>query len=272
MPLSRRTLLLSSAATALLSFVAMPFARAKAAKLDAMFTAFVDELLDRSPETATGLGLDTGKRAYEKARLNDRSLASIAQDKARTADQLRRLKTIGRKALSATDGLNYDVVLYTLQTQDAANRTFDYGPRGAGAPYIVSQLGGAYQSIPDFLDSQHSIETKTDADDYLARLEAFAAAMDQECEVVRHDAGASARRHAAFASGDRHRALYRRGQGLTGGDQHHARDDENGGNAFLKQAACRQVLAPEATIAAMAAAPILGVCGSKAKARHIHYI
>ncbi|HUJ03232.1 MAG TPA: DUF885 family protein [Rhizomicrobium sp.] len=189
MQINRRSMLLSSAATALVPLLSLRAARAKAPALDSMFTAFVDELLDRSPETATGLGLDTGKRAYEKAKLDDRSLASIAQDKARNADQLRRLKTIDRKSLSAKDGLDYDIVLYTLETQDAANRAFDYGTGGAGAPYVLSQLGGAYSGIPDFLDSQHGIETKSDADDYLARLEAFATAIDQESDVARHDAG-----------------------------------------------------------------------------------
>ena len=189
MQINRRSMLLSSAATALVPLLSLRAARAKAPALDSLFTAFVDELLDRSPETATGLGLDTGKRAYEKAKLDDRSLASIAQDKARNADQLRRLKTIDRKSLSAKDGLDYDIVLYTLETQDAANRAFDYGTGGAGAPYVLSQLGGAYSGIPDFLDSQHGIETKSDADDYLARLEAFATAIDQESDVARHDAG-----------------------------------------------------------------------------------
>jgi len=187
--INRRSMLLSSAATALVPLLSLRAARAKAPALDSLFTAFVDELLDRSPETATGLGLDTGKRAYEKAKLDDRSLASIAQDKARNADQLRRLKTIDRKSLSAKDGLDYDIVRYTLETQDAANRAFDYGTGGAGAPYVLSQLGGAYSGIPDFLDSQHGIETKSDADDYLARLEAFATAIDQESDVARHDAG-----------------------------------------------------------------------------------
>ena len=40
-----------------------------------------------------------------------------------------------------------------------------------------------------FLDSQHPIENKADADAYLARLEGFARALDQEIEVCRHDMG-----------------------------------------------------------------------------------
>ena len=55
---------------------------------------------------------------------------------------------------------------------------FDYGD--LNGPYVVSQLTGAYQWIPDFLDSQHTIETKADAEAYLSRLEASPAALDQE--------------------------------------------------------------------------------------------
>ncbi|HEV2562563.1 MAG TPA: DUF885 family protein [Rhizomicrobium sp.] len=192
MLIDRRTLLLSGAATTALAFVSTPFARAAtpaSGPLYKMFDAFMDEALTRSPEGTTGLGLDTGKRAYEKSKLDDRSLASIASDKARNADQMKRLKTIDRKSLTGMDAVNYDVVMYGLVTQDDANRAFDYGTGGAGSPYVISQLTGAYQQIPDFLDSQHAIETKEDADAYLSRLEAFATAMDQEAEVSRHDKG-----------------------------------------------------------------------------------
>jgi len=113
-------------------------------------------------------------------------------------EQVIRIQLIDRSALSGMDGVNYDTMFYDLETADAANRLRDYGNGGvgsgsgpisaaAGQPYVISQLSGAYSTIPDFLDSQHSIETKADADAYLARLEAFAAAMDQDAEVVRHD-------------------------------------------------------------------------------------
>ena len=41
--------------------------------------------------------------------------------------------------------------------------------------------------LPSFLDNQHTIETKADADAYIARLEAFATLLDQEADVARHD-------------------------------------------------------------------------------------
>jgi uncharacterized protein (DUF885 family) len=49
-------------------------------------------------------------------------------------------------------------------------------------PYPLSQRDGAYFSIPDFLDSRHTIATPADAEAYLARLEALPHAMDQDSE------------------------------------------------------------------------------------------
>lgn len=162
---------------------------AKAAELNKLYDAFMDELLTRSPEFTTSLGLDVGARAYEKAKLGDRSLAQVARDKARNTDQLHRLEALGRDGLTGNDAIGYDVVHYGLATSEVANQRYDYGGGGAGVPYVVSQFGGAYQGIPDFLDSQHSIETKADADAYLSRLAAFATVLDQEGEVIKHDAG-----------------------------------------------------------------------------------
>jgi uncharacterized protein (DUF885 family) len=54
-------------------------------------------------------------------------------------------------------------------------------------PYVVTQLTGAYQSTPDFLASQHPIESAADAEAYLSRLEAFAGELRHETLRVRDD-------------------------------------------------------------------------------------
>jgi uncharacterized protein (DUF885 family) len=186
---NRRQVLLSGAATAAYASAGAPFAFAETPdqKLNKLFDSFMDANLDRSPEGTTSLGLDTGKRAWEKAKLDDASLAAIAGDKKRNTQQLNALKALDRNSLSGMDQINYDVVMFALQSTEVADQRYDYGPGGAGSPYIISQLSGSYDQIPDFLDNQHQIATKTDADDYLARLAAFATVLDQEIEVVRHD-------------------------------------------------------------------------------------
>ncbi len=197
--IDRRTVLLSGAAASAFALASETIGQAVAAvapapnmagaQLNRLFDAFMAENLDRSPTQATSLGLDKGARAYQRSKIDDSSLAAIASDKQRTADQLKRLKALDPSALSGQDRVNYDVVLFGLEHNDAANKRYNYGPGGAGGPYIISQLDGAYTSIPDFLDSQHPVENKADAEAYLARLEGFATVMDQENEVARHDMG-----------------------------------------------------------------------------------
>ena len=158
--------------------------------LKALFDAIYAEDIRNNPEQATRLGLDRGANADLKSRLNDNSPAGIAATKARTAEQLARLKAFDPLSLSGTDRMNYDTVLYTKQSQ-ARLQGFDFGgPGGVGpSPYVISQQSGAYQAVPDFLDTKHTIESGVDADAYLARLEAFAGMLDNDTDRMRHDSG-----------------------------------------------------------------------------------
>ncbi len=190
--LSRREILLAAGATAVLTGAPRAWAASHTeedARMRALFDRFFEEGLDDSPQGATSLGLDKGARVAAKSKLDGASLADLAQDKARTADQLRRLGAIDRAKLSEGDKPNYDAVKFGLETEAQANERFKYGSSGGRTTYVLSQLNGAYQSLPDFLGSQHTIETKADADAYLARLDAFGGVMDQELERARHDVG-----------------------------------------------------------------------------------
>ena len=189
--LNRRHFCTSSAATlalAGLSGKALADPGADAA-LTKAFDAIFAQMLADSPETVTSLGLDVGARAGAKSQLSDSSPAMVQRLKQETAAQLASLRAIDRSRLSPQAQTDYDVVLYSLTNSDAANKRFNYGPGGAGSPYFISQINGAYSGIPDFLDSQHTIETAQDCEAYLARLDAFARVMDQEIECVRHDVG-----------------------------------------------------------------------------------
>ena len=190
---TRRQMLLGAAGaaafvTAAPRAVASTPTNAAEQQLNTMLEAFYQEVLDGSPELVTQLGLDKGARAAAKSQLSPASIEEMARDRAQTADQLARLKTVPRAQLTGMAAVNYDSVAFDLETRDAANRAFAYGWDGPGFPYALSQLSGAYQQIPDFLGSQHVIETKADADAYLARLEAFATVMDQEVALARRDA------------------------------------------------------------------------------------
>jgi len=194
--LDRRTVLLSGAATMALSLSANAKPAASSAatasgseaeKMNKLFDAFMEDVFDQAPEFTTNLGIDKGDRAYQKFMVGDRSMAQVEFFKRMNTDQLARLKAIDRSKLSGMDETNYDVVLYGLDQQERNNKRFNYGGGGVGGPYVISQLTGSYQQAPDFLDSQHGIEVKDDADAYLARLSAMATGLDEEREVAEHD-------------------------------------------------------------------------------------
>jgi uncharacterized protein (DUF885 family) len=148
-----------------------------------------EEELRRSPEEATGLEFDAGKNAGLRSRLDDRSLAAIA-DHRRAVDVRRaQLARIERSSLGAAAQLDYDVAVFVYAT--LADQLGRYGFVDLNlrpSPYVVSQMNGAYYWLPDFLGSRHPLRSREDLDAYYARLSALATAIDQETERLRHDA------------------------------------------------------------------------------------
>jgi uncharacterized protein (DUF885 family) len=159
-------------------------------KLDTLLTQQFNEGIDQNPEGASALGLDKGARAPLRWKLTNRSPERIAKERADALRHRKALQAIDRSRLSPASALSYDVAEYRLSTAAEIAERFHYGTGGGRAsPYIVTQLSGAYASVPEFLTTYHRIETRDDADAYLARLKAFATVLDQEVEVIRHDQG-----------------------------------------------------------------------------------
>jgi uncharacterized protein (DUF885 family) len=191
--IDRRTLLGSGVAMtslALLGSVAHAAETSSSGPLSTLFDTFVQESLDRSPDSVTSLGLDVGARAGQRRLVSDNSAAGIAADKALTASQLSRLRAFPHASLTGLDRVNYDAVLYGLENADAANRAFRFGEAGASTPYVLSQIAGTYQSFPTFLDTQHPINNAADADAYLARLTGFSRLLDNDTARAQADAAA----------------------------------------------------------------------------------
>ncbi|MBW8881764.1 MAG: DUF885 family protein, partial [Asticcacaulis sp.] len=166
------------------------------ARLDAAFDTILTDLLKASPMTATSLGLDKGEFAYLRGRVDDRSAAGLNANVSRLRKAVSTLQAIDRGDLSAIDRIDYDAILWDYQAQLAGAQTFPFGENGtplnvtfyAVSPYVVSQLTGLYQCLPDFLDIQHIINNAQDAEDYLKRLDGFAAGLDQETARITAEA------------------------------------------------------------------------------------
>lgn len=160
-------------------------------QLDAM----ADAMLTEYPENATALGLDKGARAGLKSLLNDRSPASVSAHSASASERLKALNAVDHTRLSPTALNDLEAVRtahelavegYRFPFGDVAILNAEQGYRNT--PYAVSQGTGAYAEVPDMLDSHHQIETKADADAYLARMQAYARALDGETARLRADA------------------------------------------------------------------------------------
>ncbi len=187
--LNRRAMLLSTGAAAAVAGFAPRALAAGDPALASLFDQFFQEGLALRPESATQLGLDKGANAGLKGKLNDGSTAGRAAARAQTGDQLRRLQAIDRARLTGADRLNYDVIAYTRKSQ-ATLQSFDFGGSAfSPSTYVISQLTGVYQSVPDFLDTKHTIATAEDADAYLSRLSAFGDQLNADTDRLRHDVG-----------------------------------------------------------------------------------
>jgi uncharacterized protein (DUF885 family) len=183
--MDRREFLASSAATALASTIASaaPALAAAGGSADAQLNALFDRIFKQrvrsSPAFATSLGLDKGADAALRRTFDPKPLpVARAEDVARNRAALASVRAISAARLSPTAALNREIVIYDLERQLLAPTKF--GLDSVQSPYLISQQDGAYFSVPDFLNSQHPIETRADAEAYLSRLGEFAKILDFE--------------------------------------------------------------------------------------------
>lgn len=192
--IDRRRLFLTAAACAGLAASGCATSMAAGgddAALDVLLTRWFDEDIDRSPESATNLGLDRGARTGLSSRLSDVSDSAWREDRARAIQRDRMLRDFDTGGLSGAGRINHAIAAFRAETA-ATGAGFDYGSAVGGGrmgPYLVNQMTGAYFTVPDFLDSQHRVEDRDGAEAFLARLSALAPNLDAETARIRADAG-----------------------------------------------------------------------------------
>src|SRR6478672_5678270 len=100
--LSRRETLAGLAATSALPLLSTPALATPAndAQADALLASIAENLLRLQPGQATSLGIDTGKRASYRYRLDDRSAAGQAKVAATVKTDLARAEAINTSRLS----------------------------------------------------------------------------------------------------------------------------------------------------------------------------
>jgi uncharacterized protein (DUF885 family) len=152
----------------------------------AVLDAFADHFLTLSPESATSLGVDTGARAGLRSKLQDRSAAGMQRVTSVVRDDLDRAKAFDTSHLDFQMRTNFEVVRSAYETA-LEGFAFPYGdvPVVGGnswrnTPYVVIQNVGAWLDVPQLLNNDQPLETKEDAEAYLARLAEFPKVLDGE--------------------------------------------------------------------------------------------
>jgi len=175
--------------------LALPLrAAAQAAPADP--TALLDEiawnLLEHAPSSATSLGLDTGDKAYLRARLGGSSPRAVAELAQTLRADLARAQAFDKSGLDAATRTSFEVVesAYSTALDGFAQPYGDVAVGGwRNAPYVVIQNVGGYIDYPRFLDADHPVREAADAEAYLARLEQIPGNLDGELERIRAAAG-----------------------------------------------------------------------------------
>lgn len=174
---------LASSSTAALAALLPAAARAAVAgtrdtEINAVYNQIVAERIQRSPEFATSLGFDKGPNAALKHKLSDGSPAAKARNLADTKAAIAKIEAFDPATLSEGARLDREVVLYSLRSGTVAQDKFQID--SVGRPFPIFQQGGAYFSMPDFLNTSHTIATQDDAEAYLDRLDALGRVLDQD--------------------------------------------------------------------------------------------
>src|SRR5689334_2645358 len=158
------------------------------AQASALLNSVGDNLLRLNPEQATSLGLDTGARAWMRSRLGDRSAAGQQRIAATLKADLARVQALDTSKLSFPVRTSIEVVksAYTTALQGFAQPYGDVAVGGwRNTPYVVIQNVGAYIDTPQFLDADHPIDNRADAEAYLSRLSQYPAQLNGELDRMR---------------------------------------------------------------------------------------
>lgn len=148
--------------------------------LHALLDSQMRSAVVRDPELRSQLGI-SGDGIDLSAQLTDVSLPRREERRAELQADLDAIRTWDRDSLVGQERWNYDLATWFYTTQIDLMR-FDWAPSWlpAGATtYAVDQLFSVPVTLPQFLDNNHAVTDEASARNYIARLSAAAAKLDQ---------------------------------------------------------------------------------------------
>ncbi len=145
----------------------------ESAKAQQMYEQFFEQSISRSPESLTYLGR---KEDYDK--WNNLTEAFADESLEITKQQLAALKTLQYDKLDQSAALSYDLLKQSLEDdiEDSQWRLYNYP---------VNQMFGTHSGVPSLLINQHRIDSISDAEAYIARLNGIPLYFDQLIESIK---------------------------------------------------------------------------------------
>lgn len=163
---------------------------AEAESLTDYLTAYQIKVLQGSPEKVAYSGVPVDVVGMDlNSQLDDYSPAGDARIRDAIKAHYAKLLTFDREDLSADEQIYYDVAM-TLAERDIERiegpgyYTIDFL---GYAVYPITQLSGAHMDTPRILQSTHPMNTLQDAENYIARLNAFAGVLDDSSALLKRD-------------------------------------------------------------------------------------
>ncbi len=169
-----------------------PEAVVEAENLTEYLTDYQIKVLRNSPEKVAYSGVPMDVVGVDlNGKLDDYSLEGDARIREAIKAHYAQLLTFERDDLSADEQIYYDIAM-TLAERDIGRidgpgyYTIDFL---GYAVYPITQLSGAHMDSPRIIQSTHPMNTLQDAQNYIARLSAFAGVLDDSSALLKRDEG-----------------------------------------------------------------------------------
>ncbi len=150
----------------------------KPLKIEWFFERVFVEYALKDPELLSNLRILPGWLDFYSDKLTDRSLAREAAMSRKLHADLATLRRYDRGRLDEQTRMSYDILEFFLANQVDGEPYRHHN-------YPLNQLFGVQNGIPTFLATQHPVDNRRDADNYLARLAAIPTVFDQVMEGLR---------------------------------------------------------------------------------------
>lgn len=135
---------------------------------------FVEFALE-NPQIFTNMGI---KLYYDE--LNDNSPAANERNYQLLVKDLEQLQEYDRQSLQGQEALSYDILEWFLNNQMDSHK-FRFNN------YSVTQRGGSYQNIINFMVNMHKVDDIGDAEDYLSRISQVGRVFDNTLLAVKEE-------------------------------------------------------------------------------------